>query len=120
MKSYQVDGMRIGQARQAVLTEDGKPLKQVEAAERLGVHPVTLNRIENGKAKVSLELLERLALLTGRSREWLLGEPEPEDEFAARSSQLAEAMAHLAASFELMNALMAKVHHEVTAARVAA
>ncbi len=114
-QSYQVDGARVGQARQAVV-KDGRPLKQVEAAELLGLHPVTLNRIENGKARVSLETLERIAALTGRTREWLLGEPETIDPLEAGRGRLANALAQISAGFEELNDVLAQ---QVRAAREA-
>jgi transcriptional regulator with XRE-family HTH domain len=100
MRSYIVDGARVGQARQALRNDQGKPMKQVEAAEALGIHAVTLNRIENGKAPVSLELLERLVELTGRSREWLLGQDDQVDPILANRDRIARALAKIAEGFE--------------------
>jgi len=119
MTGLEVAPHRVAQARAALTDERGKPMSQAEFARVLGIHGVTLNRIENGKANVSLDLLERIAEKTGRSRAWLMGEPEPDDEFAQRSAQLAEAMAQIASGFELMNDLMLRLA-EASAPKVAA
>jgi transcriptional regulator with XRE-family HTH domain len=55
-------------------------MTQVQLADRLGLHRVTLTKIETGHARVSRETLERLAVELGRSTAWLLGEPEEVDE----------------------------------------
>jgi transcriptional regulator with XRE-family HTH domain len=114
MKSYEIDGTRFGQARQILKDEDGKPLTQSATADKLGVHAVTLNRIENGKARVSLDLLERMSELTGKSREWLLGEDEPVDPFEENRAKLTEAVNQLAAGFGLLNDLMEQVGLAIT------
>ncbi len=100
MKSYTVNGARVGQARQALRNDEGRPMKQVEAADALGIHVVTLNRIENGKAPVSLDLLERLAAFTGRSKEWLLGEAELLDPVLANRERISKALGKIAEGFE--------------------
>lgn len=85
-KGQAVNGLRIAQARLAL---PGAP-NQREFAERIGIHWVTQSNIENGKAKVSLELLEKIAKETGRTRDWLQGEDEAEDEEAASMPSQAE------------------------------
>lgn len=95
MKSYEIDGSRLGQARQALVNEDGRPMKQVEFARLLDIHPVTLNRIENGKSKVSLDLLDKIADLTGKTREHLLGEPENVDEVELARERVSNALAQM-------------------------
>ena len=93
MRGYTVDHLRVAQARMALTGKDGEPLTQRAAAEEvLGVNPVTLNRIENGKAKVSLELLDRMAALYGVTKEWLLGEPEDADDVEAAREALADSI----------------------------
>lgn len=113
MKSYAIDGARLGQARQALTDENGKRLTQAEAARILGVHTVTLNRIENGKARASLELLERICELTGKSRIWLLGEEEPVDPFEVNRARLAVAVQNIADGFDLLNELMNDVSEKI-------
>lgn len=75
-KGKTVNGLRIAQAR---LSLPDKP-SQAEFAKRLDIHWVTQSNIENGKAKVSLELLEKIASETGVSREHLLALDADEDE----------------------------------------
>lgn len=67
-----MNGALIGRRR----TEMG--LTQAELASRVGIHWVTQSNIENGKALVSLELVERFADEIEVSREQLLGEPDAE------------------------------------------
>ena len=92
MEGLSIDHVRAGQARAALRDDRGRPLSQAAAARKLDVHPVTLNKIENGKANVSLELLERMSRLYGRSREWLCGENEPADPVEAAREDIAEAL----------------------------
>lgn len=66
---HEFNGALLGRIR----TERG--LTQAQMATRLGIHWVTQSRIENGKVKVSLELLERIAEETGRDRNDFLAEP---------------------------------------------
>src|SRR3954466_4408525 len=75
---YRIDGLRVAQARQRIQVA-GKPITQAAFAERVGIHWVTMNRIENGKANASLELIERIAEETATTREYLLGEDEEEE-----------------------------------------
>lgn len=90
MQGYRVDGVRAAQARMALTGGDGRSLGQAAAArELLGINPVTLNRVENGKANVSLDLLERMAALYGVSKAWLLGEPDEIDAIEAAQDALA-------------------------------
>lgn len=74
----QLDGVRVAQARQKLPGFNGRTyLRQTEFADQIGLHPVTLNRIENNKTNVSLELAERLANALGVTREWLQGADDP-------------------------------------------
>lgn len=75
---HRVDGLKVAKARQA-LGKNGNRVSQVEFARRIGVHPVTMNRIENGKANVSLELLEKIAAETKKRREHFLAEDDEEE-----------------------------------------
>jgi transcriptional regulator with XRE-family HTH domain len=92
--SYTPDPVRVAQARM------DKGLKQAEAADALHVNRVTLNKIENGRANVSLELLERMTNLYDRTREHLLGEPEHVDPIELNREQLASALSKINAGFE--------------------
>lgn len=73
---HRVDGLKVAQAR---LRLKGSP-NQREFAERLGIHWVTMSRIENGKANVSLDLLERIAAETGHKRDHFLAVEDDEEE----------------------------------------
>lgn len=107
MKSYKVNHARAGQARVATLDAEGdKPLKQVRAAELLGIHAVTLNRIEAGSARVSLELLERMCVLYGCTRAYLLGEPELVDELEAARERIAGALTKVGSGLEELAGLV--------------
>ena len=75
-KGLRANGLRIAKARQGL---PGSP-NQREFADRLGIHWVTQSNIENGKAKVSLELLERISRETGRTRDYLLGSDDEDEE----------------------------------------
>ena len=81
-KGIKANGLRIAQAR---LSLPDRP-SQAEFARRVGIHWVTQSNIENNKANVSLELLERIAEHTGTTREHLLGSDE--DEEAAKVPKL--------------------------------
>lgn len=70
-KSYCIDPSRAGQAR----TKAG--LTQQQVADQLGCSRITINKIENGRANVSLSLVEGMANLYAVTREWLLGELDP-------------------------------------------
>lgn len=70
-RGQKINGALVGQLRTQTLK-----ITQAEMASRLGIHWVTQSNIENGKALVSLELVERIAEVTGASRSELLGEPE--------------------------------------------
>lgn len=87
---YTINGTRVAQARQQRLG-----ITQGALADLLGIHRVTLTRIENGTAPVSLELLEKLTSALGCSRAWLLGEPES----TGPMDQLADALAKINAGF---------------------
>lgn len=91
--SYPIDGARVGQARLAL------GLTQTELADRIGVHRVTMTKIEGG-APVSLETLEALSVELVRSREWLCGEPDQVDEFDLARERIANAMSKIADGFE--------------------
>lgn len=98
--SYQLDGLRVAQARQALQGRDGKALTQGELAERAEIHRVTMTRIENGDAKVSLELLERLSGLLDKSRPYLLGEPEQIDPLEEARGRIGQALAKVATGMD--------------------
>lgn len=102
MRGHHIDPVRAAQARLAIESEPGKPLKQVEAARLLDVHPITLNRIENGRSKVSSDLLERMTDLYGCSREWLLGEPEAVDELELAREKMTNALAEFSDAVDLL------------------
>lgn len=89
-----VDGSRAGQAR----TEIG--ISQEELAARCGISRVTLNRIENGKQRASLQTLEALARELDRSRDWLLGQPENVDPVEQERDRIAAGLALIAASLD--------------------
>lgn len=78
-RGYEVNGLRVARARLALAD---KP-SQAVFAERVGIHWVTQSKIETGKAKVSLDLLERIAAETGESREHFLASADEDDEEAA-------------------------------------
>lgn len=92
--SYAIDAARAGQARTAA------GLTQEDAAAKLGINRITLNKIENGRTNVSLDLLERIASFYGRSREWMLGEPETIDEIELGRERLAVALTKISEGFE--------------------
>lgn len=117
MDGYLVDHVRVAQARQALRGANGKPLTQRLAAERLDVHPVTLNRIENGKARVSLELLERMATLYGCTREHLLGASEQVDPIAAARNQVADALEKIGGGFEELADVVEVLQAQAVAAK---
>lgn len=99
----------MAQARQA-LRSDGTPrvsaddlvMTQGELADLVGVHRVTLNKIEGGSARVSLDLVERLAAALGRTREHLLGEPETIDQFELARERMANALAEFSVAVDLL------------------
>lgn len=90
--SYAVDGLRVAKARQSLIGRNEKPMTQGELADAVGVHRVTMTKIENGDANVSLDLLERLSSVLGQSREHLLGEAESVDQVEAAKAQIADAL----------------------------
>lgn len=92
--SYSIDPDRAGKARTAA------GLTQQQAADELGVNRITMNRIENGRANASLELLERMAARYGVSREWLLGEDAAVDPIEVAREHVAEALAKIGDGFE--------------------
>lgn len=92
--------MRVAQARIALVGEGGRQVTQDELADLVAIHRVTMNRIEAGTARVSLDVLERLSVVLGRSREWLLGEPDPIDELALARDRVASALAKIGEGFE--------------------
>lgn len=112
---YEVDGLRVAQARHAILSSRGKPLTQAELAASVGVHHLTVNRIENGHARVSLETLERLTTVLNVTRDHLLG-TESSVEAATRIQQeklIREALAPLeAALFEVVTQIRARSEAE--------
>lgn len=116
-----LDGGRVAKARQALKDGDGRYMRQSEFAELIGVHPVTMNRIENNKAKVSLETLELLCEQLSRSREHLMGLPEEIDELNSARDRVAKALSKLADGYadfgEAVEALNDRVK-EIADARV--
>lgn len=74
-------------------------LTQAEAAGTLGVNRVTLNKIENGRSNLSLDLLERMAARYGCSREHLLGLDDT-DPVRANRDRIAKALQKIAEGFE--------------------
>lgn len=98
--AYTVDPVRAAQARAA------KSLTQADAADLLRVNRVTLNKIENGRANVSLELLERMTELYDRSRDWLLGNDEALDPIEAGRKRIAAALEQISAGFEDLNEVL--------------
>lgn len=124
-RSYQLDPVRVAQARQAIpgansTAERFRAMTQTELAEKLGVHRITLTQIENGKANASLDLLERLVQATGKSREWLLGEPEQLDPVEESRQQVGAALAKIAAGFEQLTDVLDEQLREVVRSKVAA
>jgi transcriptional regulator with XRE-family HTH domain len=93
-RGHDVSGLRVAQARQA------RGLTQDDLAGITGIHRVTITKIENGQAKVSLEALEKLASALERSREWLLGEPENVDEHELARERIGNAMHQLGEALE--------------------
>jgi transcriptional regulator with XRE-family HTH domain len=79
-----INGVEVAKARLAITDKKtGKPLTQAAFAKRLGIHFVTMSNIENGKANVSLEMLERIAKETRRHRDdFLLADDEDDLEAA--------------------------------------
>lgn len=94
--------MRVAQARLA-LNQDGQPrvadeppMTQGDLGDLIDRNRVTVNKIEAGAARVSLETLERLTVVLHRSREYLLGEPEHVDEFELARERLTNAATKIA------------------------
>lgn len=90
-KGLAVNGLRIAKARMAL---PGR-VTQAEFARRLGIHWVTQSNIENGKAKVSLELLERIASETGMPRDHFTRNGDEDDEEADPMADLTDAIRRL-------------------------
>lgn len=98
-RGQQVDGLRIARLR----VEKLNSITQADFANRVGVHWVTMSNIENGKARVSLETLERIAGELGVRREELLADDEDEEAAAMPSTRsLAEDLHRLAALASLL------------------
>ena len=51
-------------------------LSQQEIADRLGITRVTYNSYEKGRTKISVEIMEALALLLGVTVAYLIGETD--------------------------------------------
>lgn len=96
-----LDGSRVGRARGEL------DLTQIALASRCDISRITLNRIENGKQRVSLETVERLAQELGRSREWLQGLPETIDPVEQARARVAKALDMLGQGFEDLNDALA-------------
>lgn len=114
-----IDPARLGQARTA------KRLTQDDLAELVGAHRVTIAKLEGTTGPAcSLELLERLSAALGRSREWLMGEPEQVDEFELARNRMASAMSQIADGFEdfteAVEALQRRAHEAATSEEVTA
>lgn len=79
-----IDGVAVAKARLAIIDRStGKALTQAAFARRLGIHVVTMSNIENSKANVSLELLEKIAKETRKRREdFQLADSEDSEEAA--------------------------------------
>lgn len=77
-------------------------MRQVELADLVGIHRVTMTKIEGGSARVSLDVLERLSAALGRSREWLLGEPEVIDPFELAREKMTSALAEFSDAVDLL------------------
>lgn len=80
---HRVDGLKIAKAREALGRGKKVRMTQAKFAERVGIHLVTMNRIENGKANVSLDLLEKIAAETGHPREHFLADGDDDEAEAA-------------------------------------
>lgn len=101
--SYLLDGERVARARVALpVGEDGRQVSQDDLGGLVGIHRVTVTRIENGKAPVSLEVLERLSQVLGVSRSWLLGEPEQVDELERAREKMARSLAEFSDAVDLL------------------
>lgn len=61
----QVNGLRIAQARHALPRDTTRPVSQAKFAEMIGLHTVSVNRLERGKARASLDTLGRISSVTG-------------------------------------------------------
>jgi transcriptional regulator with XRE-family HTH domain len=98
--SYQPDGLAIAKRRTAL------GLSQEALAARCGVHRVTIANIENGRYRVSTELLDCLAGELGVTREHALGLPEQIDTVEAERRRIARAMASISDGFEELTAVL--------------
>lgn len=84
-------------------TSEGDPvMKQGELADLCGLHRVTMTKIEGSNARVSLDVLERLAAAVGRSREWLLGEPETIDDFELARAKMNHVLEEFSQAVDLL------------------
>lgn len=77
-------------------------MRQVELADLCGLHRVTMTKIEGGNARVSLDVLERLSAALGRSREWLLGEPEVIDPFELARERMTSALSDFSEAVDIL------------------
>lgn len=119
-QSYEIDGLRVATARQAITGQNGKPMTQAELAARADVHRVTITKIENGDANVSLDLLERLAGILDCTREHLLGAAEPIDPVEASRAKLADGLEEVADGFEKLSEVVDELTHEAQLAKATA
>lgn len=115
-RGHQIDGLRAAQERERL------GFTQAECAARLGVHRVTLTKIENDDTNVSLDLIERMTALFSCTREHLQGLDVPVDEVEAAKEQIAEALAKVSDGLEDLVDVMADLNqrvHDVAAHKVA-
>src|SRR5690242_15760418 len=110
-EGYEIDGARVGRAREAA------GISQQALGDRCHLHRVTVTRIENGQARVSLDVAERLARELGCTREWLLGEPDNVDEFDQARERVANALSKIGAGFEDFTEAVDELYARVSQSR---
>lgn len=117
-----IDGVAVAKARLAITDRrTGKPLSQADFARRIGIHPVTMSNIENGKANVSLELLEKIAKETRKRREDFQLADDADSEEAAEPmgrslletlyAEIGEALKKTEPTASLAKATVGSIHH---------
>jgi len=110
-EGYEIDGARVGQAREAA------GISQQTLADRCDLHRVTVTRIENGHARVSLEVAERLARELGCTREWIFGEPSSVDDFEQARERVATALSKIGEGFEDFTEAVDELYARVSQSR---